>query len=379
MGEGHGANGFAIQPAAFRCFPAGGRQAFVEAPGQRAGLAVAGVFRVLAGLVAGHQFEHAQRLCPGLRQRIQGQLPTGCFRGEEEDLIQPLARHGLEQREQCAQGFADAGGRLGHQAAAGADGLVHRFGELALALAEFCVGETKGFEGGVARTGVGEFLFGPGDEARALFFEEAAQVFCAMTLDEQGFFLTADVEIHQRQFDFRQLLLLTEQPAIDLHLGPVQLPVIVRHALEVATVGLHLFQAVLRRVVAVGAAAYPQRPVLAAQDHFRLVALAAAGGDQGVAGDAFLGGGRRGEAQIEVATLGGELAERTHGDAVAHVRRPPTARSRLPRESRAGRRTPASATGCPADGRRGPSLRSGDNAVLAARTGSGPAGRRDWP
>jgi hypothetical protein len=42
--------------------------------------------------------------------------------------------------------------------------------------------------------------------------------------------------------------------------------------------------------------------------------LAAARRHHGVAGDAFLGGGRGREAQVEVALLGRELAQGAHGD-----------------------------------------------------------------
>ncbi|MCY1186039.1 hypothetical protein D9M73_268730 [compost metagenome] len=91
-----------------------------------------------------------------------------------------------------------------------------------------------------------------------------------------------------------------------------------RHARKVAAIGLHFLQAVEVRIVAIGAAAHPQGAELAAEGQCGQVALATPAGHQGVAGDAFLGGGRRGETQVEVALLGGELAERAHGHAVGH-------------------------------------------------------------
>ena len=52
---------------------AGRRQAFVEALGQGTGLAVAGLVRVLAGLVPRHQFQHPHRQSAGLPfQAAQG-------------------------------------------------------------------------------------------------------------------------------------------------------------------------------------------------------------------------------------------------------------------------------------------------------------------
>src|SRR3546814_14095301 len=57
------------------------------------------------------------------------------------DLVQSLGCQCLEHRKQGANGFANAGGRLGHQAAAGADGLEHRLRQLAL----------PGYEAGVRK------------------------------------------------------------------------------------------------------------------------------------------------------------------------------------------------------------------------------------
>ncbi|MDT4831904.1 hypothetical protein FQZ97_654350 [compost metagenome] len=318
MGEGDLAQGLAIQPAPLRSRLARRGQTVVEAPGQGTGFAVAGAFRVFAGLVAGHQLQYAQGGCADLAQSVESQLAARCLGGKEEHLVQGLALEGLEQREEGAEGLADAGGRLGHQAAAGAHGLVHGFGELALAVAESGMGKGQGFQRGIACAGMGQLLFGPGDEALALLLEEGSQVAGPVALGEQGFLLAADIEIDQRQFDLRQRLLLAEQPAVDLELCPMQLPVVGRHALEVAAVGLHFLQAALRRVVAIGATAYPQRTELAAEGQLGLVALATAAGHQDMAGHAFLGGGCGREAQVEVAAFRGEFAECTHGYAVGH-------------------------------------------------------------
>ena len=55
-----------VQPARLHGGGAGRRQAFVEALGQGTGLAVAGLVRVLAGLVPRHQFQHPHRQSAGL-------------------------------------------------------------------------------------------------------------------------------------------------------------------------------------------------------------------------------------------------------------------------------------------------------------------------
>ncbi|MNZ72393.1 hypothetical protein D3C78_907720 [compost metagenome] len=128
MGQGHVAQRLAIQPTTLRRSLAGCRQAVVEALGEGAGVTMAGVLRVLAGLVAGHQLQHSQGGGGYLPEGIEGELAARCLRREEEDLVQTLARCRLEQGEQGAEGLADAGGCLGHETAAGAGRLVHRFG-----------------------------------------------------------------------------------------------------------------------------------------------------------------------------------------------------------------------------------------------------------
>ena len=80
-----------------------------------------------------------------------------------------------------------------------------------------------------------------------------------------------------------------------------------------------------------------------------------------MSGDAFQGAGRRGEAQVEVAALGAELAKRAHRHLVQRLaallsHRHASARSRPPPASPARGRIAASATGCPAGGRPVPDL-----------------------
>ncbi|SST12649.1 Uncharacterised protein [Acinetobacter baumannii] len=125
---------------------------------------------------------------------------------------------------------------------------------------------------------------------------------------------------------------------------------------EVAAVGLDFLQAVRLRIVAIRPAAHLQVTVASVQRHFALVVSGAPGGHQGMSGDAFQGAGRRGEAQVEVAALGAELAKRAHRHLVQRLaallsHRHASARSRPPPASPARGRIAASATGCPAGGR----------------------------
>ncbi|MNN88862.1 hypothetical protein D3C81_2065990 [compost metagenome] len=102
----------------------------------------------------------------------------------------------------------------------------------------------------------------------------------------------------------------------------MQQPVVLRDARDVAAVGLDLLQQVGQRVVAVGAAAHQQTRIFATQRQLGDVGLIAARDHGGMPSDAFLRGRRGGEAQVEVAFLGGEFAKRAHGDGVGHASLP---------------------------------------------------------
>ena len=123
------------------------RQAIIKTPGQRAGIAMAGLVGVFTSFAFGDQLQHAQgqggRLVLQQLQGVQRQLAARRFGGEVKHFVQTLAGHGLEHREQRAHGFADAGGRLGHQAAPGDVGFVDRFGQPTLTRAKFGVRELK--------------------------------------------------------------------------------------------------------------------------------------------------------------------------------------------------------------------------------------------
>ncbi|MNQ89976.1 hypothetical protein D3C85_1053010 [compost metagenome] len=302
--------------------PCGG-QAIVEPPGQWAGLAVAGFVRMFAGLVPGNHFQHPQRWRIGAGQQhlrgVQGQLASRGFRCQEEHFVQLLRCQCLEHGKQGAQGLADARGRLRHQAAPCADGLEHRLGQMALPRPKIGVRKGQALRREIAPVTMDDFLLRPLQEARALPLEELLQLRGLEGLDQAGFLFTDDVEIHQRQVDPGQIQLAAHQPAVDFRLGPMQLTVVGRLFAQVTAVGLDLFQAVLPRVIAIRPALDRQGLILALKGDFTLVTLAAPRGHRAVPDNALQRSGRRREAQVEVADLGGELAQRPHRNAVAQA------------------------------------------------------------
>ncbi|MNF61587.1 hypothetical protein D3C84_432360 [compost metagenome] len=144
------------------------RQAVIEAMGQWAGLAMTGFVQVLAGLVAGNHLQHAQwQAIAAVDQHLRGiqrQFASRRLGREEEHLVQLLGHPGLEHREQGAQGLADAGGGLGHQATPGADGLEHRLRQVALPGTEVRVRENQLLCALIAGISMGHFLLGPVQE-----------------------------------------------------------------------------------------------------------------------------------------------------------------------------------------------------------------------
>ncbi|MNH11283.1 hypothetical protein D3C79_707920 [compost metagenome] len=297
-------------------------QTVVEAFGQGAGLAMARRAGVLAGFVAGHQFQAAQgklgSAVVDLMQGFQGQGTAGCLGGEKEDLVQLLRDHGLEQREQGTKGLADTGGGLGHQAAPGTYRLVHSLGKIALAAAHLPVRKAQRLQPGVAQGYSLQLLFGPVQEDRALAVEVLLKLQRTAALFDQGLAVAVDIQVHQGQVDFAELTLLAEQPAIDSGLGPVQLPMIIRLARQVAAVGLDFLQAIELRVIAVGPAAHLQGAKLPFKADLSLESRPTPGHHPLMAADALLGRGRRSEAQVQIAHLGAELAQCSHCHAITH-------------------------------------------------------------
>ncbi|MNQ94510.1 hypothetical protein D3C85_1100300 [compost metagenome] len=291
MRQGDLAQGALVQQAQLTGrLPCGG-QAIVEPPGQWAGLAVAGFVRMFAGLVPGDHLQHPQRRRIGAGKHhvrgVQGQLPSRGFRRKEEHLVQLLRRQGLEHGEQGAQGLADARGRLGHQAAPRADGLEHRFGQMTLPRSKTGMGKGQALRSQIAPFSMGDFLFGPLQEPRAMSFEELLQLGGVERLDQAGFLFADDVEVHQSQIDLRQIQFPAHQPAVDFHLGPMQLTVVGRLFAQVAAVGLDLLQAVLPGVIAIRPALDRQGLILALKGNFALVTLAAPRGHRTVPDDTF--------------------------------------------------------------------------------------------
>ena len=284
---------------------------------------MAGAIRMLAGLVARHVFEHAQghvRFLAAQRgQRIQPQLASGRLGGQKEQAVQLLAGKRLELGKQRGQGLADAGGGLGQQGLAVPRCTVDGLGKLSLAAAIAGVRKAQSLEALVAFLAVGRLLFRPGQKTRTLQLEEFAQRLRPEALAQNRFLLADDIEVHHRQIHFLQIQLRTQQPAVDLDLRPVQQPVILRNAADIAAVRLDLFQQVLVGIVTVRPATDLQVLKAAAQCQFAQVGCATPRCHRAMPGHALLGSGRRGEAQIQIPFLGSELAQTAHGDAVAHV------------------------------------------------------------
>jgi hypothetical protein len=137
-----------------------------------------------------------------------------------------------------------------------------------------------------------------------------------MLLHQHRLPLTCDIEVHERKPDLREISRLAHQPAVDLHLRPVQMPVIGRHTIEIAAIGFELFELVLLRVVTIRAAANAQRAVLAGEPDFCFVVFATTRGDERVARDAFHCRRRRREPQVQISLFRCEFAQRAHGHLV---------------------------------------------------------------
>ena len=295
-------------------------QPVVEAAGQRARVTVARLVRVLAGFLARHQLDHAQRqrrrVVADHLQRVECQRTPRRLRGQEEHLVDRLPRAGLQQREQRAHRLADAGRRLRDQAAAGGGGLVDGFGQRTLTGPEIGMWKAQRVQPCIARAAVRGFLRGPVAKAPAALLEKVLQRCGGVPLGQHRLVLRRHVEVHQRQLDLGQTALRAQQRAVDLHLRPVQCAAVGGHRVQIAAKGLDLLDAPALRVVAVGAAAHGQAVELAADADFGFVAvtpLSPPRGDDRVAGKALKRGGRRREAQVEIAGLGRELAQRADG------------------------------------------------------------------
>ncbi|MNN37138.1 hypothetical protein D3C81_1510720 [compost metagenome] len=170
---------------------------------------------------------------------------------------------------------------------------------------------------GIARLTVGDLALGPLQEAPATGLEEGAQGGGVVALLLHAFALAQDVEIDHGDVDPGQPARLAQQPAVDLGLRPVQCPVVGGHLDPFAAHGLDFLEPVGGGVVAIGAAPHVQSFEHAGEGYLRFIARPAPARDHAVARYAFLCGGRGREAQVEIARLGRELAQRPHGNRVA--------------------------------------------------------------
>ena len=352
VGERGLPQGGAIEPAAFDRRLARGGQAIVETRRQRAGFAVTRLVGMLATLVAGRERQHAQRdgldvtqpaiARPGIvrfevirfrslavplpdaqgAQRVESQALAGVARRQKEDLVQRLARHRLEHRKQCAQRLADAGRRLQHQPAPGMNRLVDGLRQRTLTLAKPGIRKPQRLQCTIAPSPMGQFLLCPGQKRLTVSVELGAQCLGRAALAQGRFALTDDIEIDERHRQLIQPAFGAQQVAVDLGLRPVQRPLVGRLPGKIATMRLYLFQPIGVGVVAIGTAAYLEVAIGATQGDLPFVALAPPLSDELMTGDTFLCRRRRREAQIEIAALGREFAQRADGDPIAQESAP---------------------------------------------------------
>ena len=315
-----------IQPALICGLGARSRQTVVKAPRERAGLAMAGLVRVLAGRFLGHDGQHAQGWGPvfGLPrqalsqvlQRLERRALGGALAGQVGDSVQPLLPHGAQRREQRADGLADARGRLRQQVAASGQRSVGGLGQVALALTEGAWRKVQRAQCRVTRLAVGGLLPCPMLEGHTALQQALFQLGRAEHLEQLALGLAGDVEVHQGQGQFLHAACAAEQGAVGQQLRPVQMATVFGDVFGLPADRLHLLQAAASRVVAVGPAAQAQRAAHRFQRDLRLVVQRASAGHDGLSLQAFQGGGRGGETAVQVAALGRELAQAAHRDGV---------------------------------------------------------------
>ena len=106
---------------------------------------------------------------------MQSQTAARCLRRQKENFVEPLARGGLEQRENRAYGFANARWRLRHQAGAGHAAFVHRTRQVMLARTKARIRKLQRLECAVSRLAVQQFLPGPDQKALAVRLKKFLQ------------------------------------------------------------------------------------------------------------------------------------------------------------------------------------------------------------
>ncbi len=193
---------------------------------------------------------------------------------------------------------------------------VDRLGQLALAGAESAIRERERGQRAVERGAVRGFALGPGGIAAAQPLEVFAQGLAGVVLFEHGLVAGRQVEVDQRHGQFVVAVQLAQHPAVGAGLRPVQRAVVAANGVEVAAKGLDFFDPAAVALVAVGPAAHMHHAAGGFERDFAFVVAAAPVLHQRVAGHAFERAGRGHEAQVEVARLRAEGAQRLDGNNV---------------------------------------------------------------
>ena len=152
-------------------------------------------------------------------QGIEGQRMAGALRGQEEQFVQPLARAGLQQREQRAQRLADARGGLRQQAAAAAitaivailvvpvarpHVAVHSHGQLALPGAKAAVRKVSAASAASRAWRLLLLAVRPGQVARAQRLKVRLQIGGGVGFDQLGLLPRAGLHVDQRHLQARE-------------------------------------------------------------------------------------------------------------------------------------------------------------------------------
>ncbi|MEO7337887.1 MAG: hypothetical protein ABIV63_15025 [Caldimonas sp.] len=219
---------------------------------------------------------------------MQRRLLARILRGQEEHLVELLDGKCLQSREQSADGLADAGRRLRQHAFAFACAAINRLGEFALSGTELVVHEFHVNQCSIACTSMRDFAVRPSAEAPGAIEEQSLEFAGLAVTHERRFGLGRDVEIDERDFESGQPVLLAFQVCTRLRLSPMQLTMVVGHALEESAVRLDLLKATPRRVVAVCSASNREAFEAAAQRDLRQVRRGTSCGDRLVTGSPFL-------------------------------------------------------------------------------------------
>ena len=309
------AHGFAVQHRLPDRLAACGRQAVVEAGRQRTRIAVAGAAGVLADLFSRGEFEHAQ--CRAVlaqhAQCVERHGAAGGLRGQEEQLVGAVRGPAFQQGKERGDRLADAGRCLRDQAALGRCSAVDAFCQFTLTGSKAGVRKRERRQVTRQRGAMQRLLPRPCHEAAAKRFEVGLQVAARAVLLEHGFVAAVDIEVDQRDRDVRQCVLLAQHGCIGAGLGPVQCAMVALDGVELATKRLDLFDAGKVEIEAIGTAPDAQATETRRQRNLALKAWPAPRLNEVMAGDAFLRAGGGSEAQVEIACLGREGAQRLDG------------------------------------------------------------------